>query len=149
MIRQNRNRMMIVFKIIFSSLKCCDNKQEFLIMRFISDLSENHFSWIKGDRMSLCLFYVDHERYKLKQNRCNDKFWSIDFYFNKISEIKMNQHKHFRKRFDESSKRLLRGLLKNEWLILSFLLIFFKQFRQSTSDFSIESDKMFIKIYKF
>ena len=95
-------------------LKCCDNKQKFLIMRLVSDLSENHFFWIKSDRMSLRLFYVDHERYKLKQNRCNDKLRYIDFYFNEISEIKMNQHERFRKRLNESSKRLPRDLFKNE-----------------------------------
>ena len=129
MIRQNRNRMMIVLKIVSSLLKCCDNKQEFLIMRLVSDLSENHFFWIKDDRMSLRLFYVGHERYKLKQNRCNDKFWCIDFYFDEISEIKMIQHERFCKRLNESSKRLSRGLLKDEWLILFFLFIFFKHFR--------------------
>ena len=128
-IRQNCNKMMIVFKIIFSLLKCCNNKQEFLIMCLIFDLSENYFFWIKNDRMLLCLFYVDHKRYKLRQNCCNDKLWCIDFYFNEISEVKMNQHKHFRKRFDESSKRLPRDLWKDEWFILSFLFIFFKQFR--------------------
>ena len=149
MIRQNRNRMMIVFKIMLSLLKCCDNKQEFLIMRLVSDFNENHFSWIKDDRMSLRLFYVDHERYKLKQNRCNDKFWCIDFYFDEIFEIKMNQHERFRKRLNESSKRLSRDLFKDEWLILSFLFILFKQFRQSTNDLNIESDKTFIKIRKF
>ena len=137
---------MIVFKIVPSLLKCCDNKQEFLIMRFVSDFNENHFFWIKDDRMSLRLFYVDHERYKLKQNRCNDKLWCIDFYFNEISEIKMNQHEYFCKRFNESSKRLPRDLLKDKWLILSFLLTFFKQFRQNTSDLNIKSDKTFIEI---
>ena len=149
MIRQDRNRMMIVFKIMSSLLKCCDNKQKFLIMRLVSDFSENHFSWIKGDRMPLRLFYADHERYKLRQNRCNDKLWCIDFYSDEISEIKMNQHERFRKRFDEPSKRLPRDLLKNEWLILSSLLTFFKQFRQNTSDFSIKSDKTPIEIRKF
>ena len=149
MIRQNRNRMMIIFKVMSSLLKCCDNRQEFLIMRLVSDLSENHFSWIKDDRMSLRLFYVDHERYKLKQNRCNDKLWCIDFYSDEISEIKMNQHERFRKRFNESSKRLPRDLFKDEWFILSFLLIFFKQFRQSMNDLNIKSDKTLIKIRKF
>ena len=149
MIRQNRNRVMTVFKIMPSLLKCCDNKQEFLIMRLVSDLSENHFSWIKDDRMSLRLFYVDHERYKLKQNRCNDKLWCIDFYSDEISEIKMNQHERFRKRFDEPSERLPRDLLKDEWLILSLLLTSFKQFRQSTSDLNIKSDKTSIEIRKF
>ena len=78
--------------------------------------------------MSLRLFYVDHERYKLKQNRCNDKFWCIDFYSNKIFEVKMNQHERFYKCLDESSKHLPCDLFKDEWLILSFLLTFFKQF---------------------
>ena len=73
MIYQNRNKMMIVFKIISSLLKCCNNKQKFLIMRFVFDFSENHFFKIKNDRMSLRLFYADHERYKLRQNCCNDK----------------------------------------------------------------------------
>ena len=99
--------------------------------------------------MSLRLFYVDHERYKLKQNRCNDKLWCIDFYSDEISEIKMNQHERFRKRFNESSKRLPRDLFNDEWLILSFLFTFFKQFCQNTSDLNIESDKTFIEIRKF
>ena len=114
MIRQNRNRMMIAFKIVPSLLKCCNNKQKFLIMRLVSDLNENHFSWVENDRMSLRLFYIDHERYKLKQNRCNNKLWCIDFYFDEIFEIKMNQHERFCKRFDESSNRLPRGLFKDE-----------------------------------
>ena len=141
--------MMTVFKIVPSLLKCCDNKQKFLIMRFVSDLSENHLFWIKDDRMSLRLFYVDHERYKLKQNRCNGKFWCIDFYSDEVSEVKMNQHKYFRKRFNESSERLPRDLLKNEWLILFLLFTSFKQFRQSTSDLNIKSDKTSIEIRKF
>ena len=99
--------------------------------------------------MSLRLFYVGHERYKLKQNCCNNKFWCIDFYSDEISKIKINQHERFCKRFDELSKRLPRDLLKDEWFILSFLLTFFKQFRQSTNDFSIKFDKTFIKIRKF
>ena len=99
--------------------------------------------------MSLRLSYVDHERYKLRQNRCNDKFRCIDFYFNEVFKIKMNQHEHFRKRLDESSKCLPCGLLKDEWFILSLLLIFFKQFRQNTSDLSIEFDKTLIEIRKF
>ena len=99
--------------------------------------------------MSLRLSYIDHERYKLKQNRGNDNFWCIDFYFDEIFEVKMNQHKRFRKRFNESSKRLSRDLLKNEWFTLFLLFTFFKQFRQSTSDFSIEFDKTSIKIRKF
>ena len=132
-----------------SLLECCDNRQEFLIMRLISDLSENHLSWIESDRMSLRLFYVDHERYKLKQNYCNDKFWCIDFYFDEIFEIKMNQHERFYKRLNELSKRLPRDFFKDEWFILSLLLTFFKQFRQNTSDFNIESDKTSIEIRKF
>ena len=107
------------------------------------------FFWIKNDRMPLRLFYADHECYKLKQDRCNDKFWCIDFYFDEIFEIKMNQHECFCKRFNELSKRLSRDLLKDEWFILSFLLTFFKQFRQSTNDFNIESYKTFKKICKF
>ena len=99
--------------------------------------------------MSLRLFYVDHERYKLKQDHCNDKLWCINFYSDKISQIEMNQHERFYKRLDESSKRLSRDLLKDEWLILSSLFTFFKQFRQSTSDLNIESDKTFIEIRKF
>ena len=99
--------------------------------------------------MSLRLFYVDHERYKLKQNRCNDKLWCIDFYSDEVFKIKMNQHERFRKRFDESSKRLSRGLFKDEWLTLFLLLTFFKQFRQNTSDLNIKSDKTLIKIRKF
>ena len=149
MICQDRNRMMIAFKIMSLLLKCCDNKQEFLIMRLVSDLNENHFLWIKGDRMSLRLFYAGHERYKLKQNRCNGKLWCIDFYSDEVFEIKMNQHERFRKRLNESSKRLSRGLLKDEWFTLSFLFTLFKQFRQSTSNFNIEFDKTSIKICKF
>ena len=99
--------------------------------------------------MSLRLFYADHERYKLKQNRCNDKFWCIDFYSDEVSEVKMNQHERFHKRFDKSSERLSRDLLKDEWFILSLLFIFFKQFRQSISNLNIKSDKTFIKIHKF
>ena len=141
--------MMIVLKIMFLLLKCCNNKQEFLIIRFVSDLSENHFFWIENDRMSLRLFYVDHERYKLKQNCCNDKSRCIDFYFDEVSEIKMNQHEYFYKRFDEPSERRSRGFFKDEWFTLSLLLIFFKQFRQNTSDLNIEFDKTFIKTCKF
>ena len=149
MIRQDRNRMMIVLKIVPSLLKCCDNKQEFLIMRLVSDLSENHLLWIKDDRMSLRLFYAGHERYKLEQNRCNGKSWCIDFYSDEIFKVKMNQHERFRKRLDESSERLPRDLLKDEWLTLSSLLILFKQFRQNMSDFNIEPDKTSIEIRKF
>ena len=128
MICQFYNRIMIVFKIMSSLLKYCDNKKEFLIMRLVSDLNKNHFLWIKDDRMSLRLFYVDHERYKLKQNRWNDKFWYINFYSDEISKIKMNQYERFYKRFDELSKRLSRDFFKDEWLILFLLLTFFKQF---------------------
>ena len=141
--------MIIVFKVMLSLLKCYDNEQKFSIMRLVSDLSENYLLWIEDDRMLLRLFYVGHERYKLKQNRCNDKFWCIDFYFDGIFEIKMNQHKRFYKRLDELLKRLSRDFFKNEWFILSLLFILFKQFRQSTSDFNIEFYKTFIKIYKF
>ena len=141
--------MMTVFKVMPSLLKCCNNRQEFLIMRLVSDLSENHLSWIENDRMLLRLFYAGHERYKLKQNRYNDKLRCIDFYSDEVSEIKMNQHERFRKRFDESSKRLSYGLLKDEWFTLFLLLIFFEQFRQNTSDLNIESDKTFIEIRKF
>ena len=141
--------MMIVFKTMSLLLKCCDNKQEFLIMRLVFNFNENHFFSIKDDRISLYLFYADYERYKLRQNRCNDKFWCIDFYSDEISEIKINQHKCFYKRFDKLSKHLSRDLFKDEWLILSFLFISFKQFCQSTSDFNIEFHKTFIKICKF
>ena len=44
MICQNRNKMMIVLKAIFSLLKRCNNKQKFLIMRLVYDFNENHFS---------------------------------------------------------------------------------------------------------
>ena len=40
---QNYNKMMIVFKTIFSLLKRCNNKQEFLIMRLVSDFNVNQF----------------------------------------------------------------------------------------------------------
>ena len=43
-------------------------------MSLVSDFSKNYFFRIKNDRMLLRLIYIDHERYKLKQNRCNDKF---------------------------------------------------------------------------
>ena len=98
-------------------------------MRFVFDLSENHLFWIESDRMLLRLFHVGHERYKLKQNRCNDKFWCIDFSSDEISEVKMNQHEHFCKCLDELSKRLSRDFFKDEWFILFFLFTFFKQFR--------------------
>ena len=110
-------------------MKSYNNKQKFLIICFVFDFNKNHFPWVEDDRMSLRLIYVDHERYKLKWNRFNNKFWCIDFHFDEVFEIKINQHKRFYKRFDESSKRLSRSFFKNEWFILSFLLIFFKQFR--------------------
>ena len=72
-IGQNHNKMIIIFKIIFSLLKYYNNEQKFLIMRFIFDFSENRFSRIKDDQILLRLIYIDYERYKLKQNRCNDK----------------------------------------------------------------------------
>ena len=43
MICQNRNNIMTIFKIIFSLLKCYNNKQEFLILRFVFDFSETYF----------------------------------------------------------------------------------------------------------
>ena len=43
MIRQNLNKVMIILKIISLLLKCCNNKQEFLIMHFVSDFNGNHF----------------------------------------------------------------------------------------------------------
>ena len=73
MIRQNRNKMIINLKIILLLLKCCNNKQEFLNMRLVFDFNENYFFLIKDDRMLLRLIYVDHERYKLKRNHCNNK----------------------------------------------------------------------------
>ena len=35
---------MIIFEIIFLLLKRCNNEQEFLIMRLITNFSENYFS---------------------------------------------------------------------------------------------------------
>ena len=134
---------------MFSLMKCYNNKQKFLIMRFVFDFSKNYFSWVKNNRMSLRLIHVDHDRYKLKQNYCNDKLWCIDFYFNEVFEIKMNQHKRFCKRFNESSKRMPRDLFKTEWLIFFLLFTFFKQFRQSTSDSNIKLHKIVTKICKF
>ena len=61
----------------------------------------------------------------------------------------MNQHKRFRKRFNELSKRLPCSLFKNEKFILFLLFIFFKQFRQSANDFTIDFHNTFIKIRKF
>ena len=43
MIRRNCNKIVIVFKIIFSLLKCCNSKQKFLIIRFIFDFNKNYF----------------------------------------------------------------------------------------------------------
>ena len=99
--------------------------------------------------MSLRLINVRCECYKLKQNNCDDKIRRIDFYYNKISEIKMNQHEHFYKCFDKSSKRLFRDVVKNERFALLFLFIFFKQFRQKLNDFNIKFHEMFIKICEF
>ena len=76
--------------------------------------------------MSLRLINVKCECYKLKQNNCDDKIRRIDLYFNKIFEIKINQHKHFYKRFNKSSKRLSCDVVKNKRFILFFLFIFFK-----------------------
>ena len=99
--------------------------------------------------MSLRLFSVIRERHELKQNNCNDKIRRIDFYFNEIAEIKMNQHKRFYKRFNKSSKRLSRDVVKNERFVLFFLFIFLKQFRQKPSDLNIKFHKTFIKICEF
>ena len=43
MIRHDNNRMMIIFKIMFSLLKRCNNEQEFLIMRLVTNFNENYF----------------------------------------------------------------------------------------------------------
>ena len=64
--------------------------------------------------MLLHLFNVIRERHELKQNNCDDKTRRIDFYFNEIIEIKMNQYKRFCKRFNKSSKRLFHDIIKNE-----------------------------------
>ena len=64
--------------------------------------------------MSLRLFNVIRERHELKQNNCDDKTRRINFYFNEIAEIKMNQHERFCKRFNKSSKRLFRDVVKNK-----------------------------------
>ena len=79
--------------------------------------------------MLLRLLNVIRERHKLKQNNCDDKIRRIDFYFNEIVEIKMNQHEHFYKCFNKLSKRLSCDVAKNEQFVLLFLFIFFKQFR--------------------
>ena len=57
MIHQDRNRMMIIFILMFSLLKYYDNEQEFLILRLVSNLNKNHFFWIKDDRILLRLIY--------------------------------------------------------------------------------------------
>ena len=90
MIRQNNNRMMIIFKIMFSLLKRCNNEQKFLIMRFITNFNENHFFQIKRNKILLRLFSVVRERYELKRNNYDNKIQRINFYFNKIAEIKIN-----------------------------------------------------------
>ena len=64
--------------------------------------------------MLLRLFNVIRERHELKQNNCDNKIQRIDFYFNKIIEIKINQHKRFCKCFNKSSKYLFRDIVKNE-----------------------------------
>ena len=99
--------------------------------------------------MSLRLINVKCKCYKLKQNNYDDKIRRINFYFNEISKIKMNQHERFCKCFNKSLKRLSRDVIKNEQFTLLFLFIFFKQFRQRSSDFNIKSHETFIKIYKF
>ena len=58
--------MMIIFKIMFSLLKHCNNEQESLIMRFVTNFSENHLSQIKCNKILLRLFSVIRERYELK-----------------------------------------------------------------------------------
>ena len=40
--------------------------------------------------MLLRLSRVVRERHELKQNNCDNKIRRIDFYFNEITEIKMN-----------------------------------------------------------
>ena len=99
--------------------------------------------------MLLRLFSVIHERHELKQNNCDNKIQRIDFYFNEIVEIKMNQHERFYKHFNKLSKRLSRDVVKNERFVLLFLFTFFKQFCQKSSDFNIKSYKTFIKICEF
>ena len=99
--------------------------------------------------MSLCLFNVIRERHELKQINYDDKIRRIDFYFNKIVEIKMNQYKRFYKRFNKSLKCLSRDIVKNKQFTLFFLFISFKHFRQELNNFNIKSYKMFIKICEF
>ena len=76
--------------------------------------------------MLLRLFNVIRERYKLKQNNCDDKIRRIDFYFNEIIKIKMNQYERFYKHFDKSLKRLSCDIVKNKQFALFFLFTFFK-----------------------
>ena len=140
---------MIIFKIMFSLLKRCNNEQKFLIMRFIMNFNKNHFSQIKCNEMSLRLFNVIRERHELKQNNYNDKIRRINLFFNEIIEIKINQHKHFYKRFNKLSKRLFRDVVKNEQFILLFLFTFLKQFRQKSNDFNIKFHETFIEICEF
>ena len=83
-------------------------------MRFIINFNENHLFRIKHNEMLLRLFNVICERHELKQNNCDDKIQRIYLYFNKVAEIKMNQHERFCKRFNKSSKRLFRDVVKNE-----------------------------------
>ena len=106
--------MIIIFKILPLLLKRCNNEQKFLIIYLIFNFNKNYFFRIKDNSMSSRLIYVDHERYKLKQNRCDDKFSCMDFYFNKISEIKINQHKYFHERSNELSKYLFYDLFKTK-----------------------------------
>ena len=99
--------------------------------------------------MLLCLFNVIHERHKLKQNNCDDKIRRINLYFNEIAEIKINQHECFYKRFNKSSKRLSRDVVKNEQFVLLFLFTFLKQFRQKSNNLNIKFHETFIKICEF
>ena len=64
--------------------------------------------------MSLRLISVRCKYYELKQNNYDDKISRIDFYFNKVFEIKINQHERFHKCFDESSKFLSLDVVKNK-----------------------------------
>ena len=83
-------------------------------MRLIFDFNKNHLFRIKRNEILLRLINVKCKYYKLKQNNCNNKIQCIDFYFNEIFEIKMNQHERFYKRFNKSLKRLSRDVVKNE-----------------------------------
>ena len=149
MIRQNNNWMMIIFKIMFSLLKRCNNIQKFLIIHLITNFNKNYLFRIKCNEISLRLFNVIRECHELKQNNCDDKIQYIDLYFNEIIEIKMNQHKYFYKCFNKSSKRLSCNVVKDEWFVLLYLFIFFKQFRQKLNNFNIKSHETFIKSCKF